>query len=298
MMEWGTAIRRSVFVTQRVWLSLVLLGCCAPPVARATDVDVWLTRGDQLSLLEQRPALTFTPGTGTHGTKIHVDPTVRYQPMDGFGAALTDSSAWLIDSALDDTAAATLLEELFSTTNGLGLSVVRVPMGASDFALVPYTYNDMPPGQTDESLEHFSIAHDLQYIVPTLHAAQALNPDLKLIATPWSPPAWMKTSQTLFGGGLQTAYYAAYAQYFVKFVQAYEAHGLPVYAVTPQNEPLHDSAGLPSMAMPTYVQSAFVGDHLGPAFAGAGVSTKILVYDHNWDEWNYPIIVMNDPEAG
>ncbi len=282
------------------WLHIVR-GACLVLVATsalATDVDVWLTRGDQVSLLSQRPALTFSTGSGSHSTKITVDPTMRYQTMDGFGASLTDSSAWLIDDELDAAETAALIEELFSPTAGLGFSVVRIPMGASDFALSAYTYDDMPAGQTDPQLNQFSISHDEAYIIPLLQLARSYNPQLKLIASPWSPPAWMKTSESLYGGSFDTSYYATYAQYFVRFVQDYEAAGVPIYAITPQNEPLNDSTAYPTMGMPTYTQSAFVGDYLGPAIVASDLDTKILIYDHNWDEWNYAIVVLNDPEAG
>jgi glucosylceramidase len=279
-------------------ITCVLCSLLSGLAAYAQSVSVHLTRGDQISLLEERPALTFAPGSGSHSTKIYLDPATRYQVMDGFGAALTDSSAWLIQNELSPSQREALLDQLFSRDgDGIGLNMIRIPMGASDFALAPYTYNDLPSGQSDPMLSQFSIASDLVDIVPTLQAIASRNAEMRLIGTPWSPPAWMKNSGTLFGGSFNTAWYATYAQYFVKFVQSYQSFGLPIFAVTPQNEPLNDSSGLPSMSMPTFVQSAFVGDHLGPAIASAGLNTKIWVYDHNWDEWNYPLVVMNDPEV-
>jgi len=280
----------------RVCLCIILVVVAGS--APAFAVDVWLTRGDQASLLEHRPSIAFQPGSGTHTVKIHVDPTTTYQVMEGFGAAMTDSSAWLINTKLSTAQRTALLNQLFSSQDGIGLSMLRVPMGASDFALSAYTYDDMPAGQTDPTLQCFSIAHDLAYIVPMLQQCRAINPSLRLQASPWSPPAWMKSSQSLYGGSLNSACYSAYAQYFVKFVQAYTAQGLPVHAVTPQNEPLNSTTAFPACTMSTYQQSTFVGDHLGPAFASAGIDAKILVYDHNWDEWNYPVVVLNDPEAG
>ena len=272
---------------------LVVVAASAPSLA----VDVWLTRGDQVSLLEHRPSISFHAGSGTHSARINVDPATTYQVIEGFGGAMTDSSAWLLSSKMSAAQRSALLQQLFSTQDGIGLSMLRVPMGASDFALSVYTYDDMPAGQTDPTLQHFSIAHDLSYIVPMLQQARAENPSLRLQASPWSPPAWMKSPQTLYGGSLNSNYYATYAQYFVKFVQAYEGQGLPIHAVTPQNEPLNSTTTIPACTMATYQQSAFVGDYLGPAMAAAGLGTKILVYDHNWDEWNYPVVVMNDPEA-
>lgn len=276
----------------------ILLGGSFVTAVHGQTVDVWLTRGNQVSLFEQRPSLAFEPGAGTHSTKIALNAEVQYQEIDGFGAAMTDSSAWLIWNRMSVAQRDALMEQFFSPQSGIGLSFVRVPMGASDFALAPYTYNDQPPGQTDPTMEDFSIAHDLQYIVPLLQQARALNPELKIMASPWSPPAWMKNSGTLFGGSLLSQYYDAYALYFVKFIQAYEAQGLPIHAITVQNEPMNSSTGLPSMSMSTFQQSTFIGDHLGPALAAANLDTLIFAYDHNWDQWNYPLIVQNDPEAG
>ncbi len=268
------------------------------PAAAADTVDVWLTRGDQVSLLEQRPALAWQSGDGTHSTKIHVDPNVTYQTIDGFGASVTDSSAWLIQYELNSAQRNALMDALFARDTGIGISFLRVPMGASDFALSAYTYDDMPAGQTDPTLANFSISHDETYIIPTLLDAAGRTDELKIIASPWSPPAWMKNTQSLWGGSLESQYYAPYAQYFVRFVEGYQAAGVPIYAVTPQNEPLNDTTSMPAATMQTYQQSAFVGDHLGPAFATAAISTKIIAFDHNWSDWNYPVVVLNDAEAG
>jgi glucosylceramidase len=282
-------------VARCVSLSIVLALTAA--LARAADVQVWLTRGDQASLLEQRTSLAFQPGSGTHATRITLDPATRYQSIDGFGAALTDSSAWVIQNRLSAAQRTALLQELFSPQTGIGISFLRIPMGASDFALSAYTYDDRPAGQTDPNLAYFSIAHDQAYILPLLQQARALNPALRLMATPWSPPAWMKTSQTLNGGALSTNWHAAYAQYFVRFLQDYAAAGTPVYALTVQNEPLKSTTAMPSASMSTFQQSSFIGGYLGPALAAAGLDTHILCYDHNWDQWNYPVVVLNDPVA-
>ncbi|MCP4594326.1 MAG: glycosyl hydrolase [bacterium] len=287
-------LRFNAKVMSAVGMLLILL---AAVPAVGSDVEVWLTRGDQASLLEQRPSLTFQPGTGTHGTQIQITPTLAYQTIEGFGAALTDSSAWLIQNELSTAQRDALMEQLFSAQLGIGIGMLHLPMGASDFALTAYTYDDMPAGQTDPLLSNFSIAHDLAYIIPTLQQAGGLNPELKLLATPWSPPAWMKSSETLLGGSLEWQYHEEYAQYFVKFVEDYAAESLTIDYVTVQNEPLHDSVALPSASMATFQQSTFIGDHLGPAFAAAAIDTRILCYDHNWDEWNYPVVVLNDPEA-
>lgn len=293
------SLNNGYFAKRLITLALgVTSSACLLHAPAATAVDVWLTRGDQLNLLEQRPDATFQAGDGTRSVKINLQPSTTYQTMDGFGAAMTDSSAWLLQNKLNATQRDTLMQRLFTTEgDGIGLSYLRVPMGASDFALSPYTYNDLPNGQTDPTNAQFSVAHDEAYIIPTLQQARALNPQLQMMASPWSPPAWMKTSGQLNGGQLKPEFYDAYADYFVKFVQAYEATGLPIDRITVQNEPFNDVAGLPSAGMSTNQQSTFIGDHLGPAFAAAGIDTGILAFDHNWEDWSYPVVVANDPEA-
>jgi glucosylceramidase len=273
--------------------TVVLAGSAQP----AEAVQVWLTGGNKTKLLSQESNVAFTPGSGSHPTKINVDQAVTYQTMSGFGAAMTDSSAWLIQNELNAAQRDDLMTELFSPTAGIGISYLRVPMGASDFALNPYTYNDQPGNQTDPDQSEFSIAHDQAYIVPSLQEAKALNPQLQMMATPWSAPAWMKTNTSLIGGSLQSQYYGSYADYFVKFFQGYQAQGLTFDTLTVQNEPLNPF-NHPSMEMSTFQQSTFIGDHLGPALATAGIGTKIVSFDHNWEDWNYPVVIQNDPEAG
>jgi glucosylceramidase len=215
--------------------------------------------------------------------------------MAGFGAAMTDSAAWLITNRLGSSARDALMTRLFHPQRGIGLSYVRVPMGASDFALANYTYDDMPVGQTDPTLAHFSIEHDRAYILPLLRRARALNPQVGVMASPWSAPAWMKTSGSLFGGGLRPEFSSAYATYFAKFVQAYAQEGVRVDAVTLQNEPHHESTTYPSMRLDAGIAVAFARDYLVPALRGTGLSTKVLVWDHNWDEPEYPLAVLGDP---
>jgi glucosylceramidase len=268
----------------------------APPHAAAA-VEVWLTSGDQSQLLSPQAGLAFQPGSGTNSTKINIDASNTYQTMEGFGAAMTDSSAWLIQNDLTQPQRDNLMNQLFSPASGIGISYLRVPMGASDFSLSAYTYNDLPSGQTDPNLNAFSIAHDQAYIIPTLQQAKAINPQLQMMATPWTAPAWMKTNGSLAGGSLKSQYYASYANYFVKFFQAYGAQGLDFDILSVQNEPLNTFTN-PSMSMTTFEQSTFIGDYLGPALASAGINTGIVAFDHNWDNWNYPLVVMNDPEAG
>jgi glucosylceramidase len=260
-----------------------------PPTARA-----WVTTVDGTQKLSDRGAVAFRPGPSSSLT-ITVDPTRRYQRMDGFGASITDSSAEVLYRLpkLDRDRA---MAGLFSPRTGDGLSFLRQPMGASDFvATTDYTYDDVPAGQTDYGMRRFSVAHDQAKILPLLRQALALNPQLKIMATPWSPPAWMKTNQSLIGGRLidTPAIYAAYARYFVRFVQAYARAGVPVYAVTVQNEPQNrNPSGYPGMDLPLPQEIKLI-EALGPALRAAHLPTKILGYDHNWSE--HPNDVANTP---
>ncbi|HET6932626.1 MAG TPA: glycoside hydrolase family 30 beta sandwich domain-containing protein [Candidatus Acidoferrum sp.] len=245
---------------------------------------------------EEQSPVSFGPQRAAELT-IFVDDTRRYQAIEGFGASLTDSSAWLIRNKLSDSQSEKLMERLFDPEKGIGLSLLRQPMGSSDFALEDYTYDDMPPGQSDPDLQHFSIEKDQRYIIPVLRAAMAINPKIKILATPWSPPAWMKSNDSLVQGSLRPENYAALAGYFVKFVKAYEQAGVPIFAVTIQNEPLNAEANFPSLLMSSGEQAGFLGSALGPAFRAAGLRTKIFIFDHNWDLTRYPIEVLADKKA-
>ncbi len=266
------------------------------------QVDVWLTTGKPIYKLEHQTR-HFSPGTGTFATKIKVSETITYQRMEGFGAALTDSAAWLIYHVPEITRTK-IMSDFFSSREGIGISYVRVPMGASDFVAGTqhYTYDDLPAGMTDTQLISFSINHDLNYIIPVLRQALSINPQLKVMASPWSAPAWMKSPETLYGGSLNMEYCQAYANYFVKFIQAYQAKGITITAVTVQNEPDYPepptmTTTYPAMHMEPSEQAYFVKSCLGPAFDQNGIDTKILIWDHNWDGWPYPIAVLNDPAA-
>ncbi len=280
-------------------LTATMTSTPTPEPPKAGVVNVWLTSADQSSLLVPQPELSFGPAASAESTQvIYVNENNQYQQMDGFGAALTDSSAWLIYTQLSPTQRAGVMSALFSSSEGIGISAMRLPMGASDFVHGdPYTYDDMPAGQVDPDLAHFSIEHDKAYIIPVLQAALKINPELKIIASPWSAPAWMKSSDSLLNGTLQKQYYEAYASYYVKFIQAYQAENIPVYAITPQNEPHYEPNSYPGMRLDSGDEAEFIKNHLGPAFAAAGIKTKILIWDHNWNEWKYPIEVLDDQQA-
>ncbi len=267
--------------------------------ANGPTVRVWVTTPEKSKLLSEEEQFRFGVGSGEISAPItiHVDESVTYQQMDGFGAAMTDSSAWLIANKLNLEQREKLMRDLFDHEQGIGISYMRLPMGASDFAHDFYTYNDKPAGEIDPKLKGFSIEHDKAYIIPALKQAREINPDLKLMASPWSVPAWMKSSESLITGYLKEEFYPSYANYFVKFIQGYEAEGVPMDAITLQNEPYYEPPGYPGMFMDATEQIEVIRNHLGPAFRDNGITTKIITWDHNWDHPEYPIQVLDDPEA-
>ncbi|CAM3136813.1 S-layer-like y domain-containing protein [Paenibacillus lupini] len=273
-------------------------GITVPQVSAATDpVNVWMTTGDKSNLLSRQKDVSFDTDGAPSELTIDVDENTAYQTIDGFGGALTDSSAYVI-SKMEPTAKDQLMKKLFSREgDGAGFSYLRLPMGASDFATSKYTYDDMPKGETDPELHNFSIEHDEEYIIPLLQQALEINPDLKIMGTPWTAPGWMKTTDAMEKGKLLPEYYGVYAQYFVKFIEDYEEAGIPIDAVTIQNEPQFEPSDYSGMRMEPEDEALFVKDYLGPAFEEAGIDTKIIVFDHNWSTPQYPIDVLNDKDA-
>jgi glucosylceramidase len=233
---------------------------------------------------------------------IDVNPQVRYQQFMGIGAAMTDSSAWLIYDQLAASDRLALVQDLFGAS-GIHLNFLRVPMAASDFTVSadPYSYDDMPAGQTDPSLSQFSIAHDLPYIIPALQAALAVNPGLQILANPWSPPGWMKANGSLENindqGTLLPSAYEPLADYFVKFIQAYETNGVPIDAITPQNEP-GQGVSYPGLALPESDEATFISQYLDPALQQAGLHPKIYGNDLSWDQLTYADSLASGPAAG
>ena len=259
--------------------------------------QVWVTSGDQSKLLSQGNDISITVLAESSFPTITLNPSEKLQEIEGFGAALTGSSAYVINRKLTPTQRLALLQDLFDPQKGIGISYLRMTIGASDFSLADYTYDDTPSGETDFDLQQFSIAKDEEDIVPVFQQILDIAPQLRIMGSPWTAPAWMKTNGSLKGGSLKADAYSAYAQYFVKYIQAYAAKGISIDAVTPQNEPLYFTAGYPCMEMQAIDQLDFIKNHLGPAFADAKLATKIISYDHNWDNTQYPITILNDPVA-
>jgi len=287
-------------LSSTVLLILVGMSCIgsSSPATRIL-VTVVETTPDQQRLLLPQPDLTFERSMPSPQPVITVNEETKYQQMDGFGASLTDSSAWVVWNKLNASQRQGLWRELFSSSDGIGINFLRQPMGASDFsASGNYSYDDVPAGQADTDQAHFSIAHDEPYIIPLLKQALSVNPGIKIVALPWSAPAWMKTSGTMNGGNLQSEYFPSLAKYFVKFVQGYRQHGVPIYAISVQNEPLYSTDTYPTEYLPAAEEAAFIGAHLGPAMSSAGFDgVKIFGYDHNWNKQEYPEAVLSDAAA-
>lgn len=216
--------------------------------------------------------------------------------MDGFGFALTGGSAMLINKMSPDNQMA-LLRELFGTgKNDIGASYLRVSIGASDLDDHVFSYDDLPAGEKDPQLGKFSLAEDRKALIPVLKKILAINPKIKILGSPWSPPAWMKTNDSTKGGHLKPEYYHTYSQYFIKYIKGMAANGIRIDAITIQNEPLNPKNN-PSMDMEALEQADFIKNNLGPDFEAAKIKTKIILYDHNADRPDYPISILNDPKA-
>ncbi len=269
---------------------------CAGP--RSDAVAVWLTTPDRSRLLARQPDLPLEPAAGASSAPvIEVNPARSFQTMVGFGAAFTDAASWLIETKLSAPQRRALLTELFSPTRGIGLGFMRVTMGASDLSRSHWSYDDVPPGRSDPALALFSIARDSEAMLPLILQARAVNPDLVLLASPWSPPGWMKTSGSMIGGRLRPDAYDALARYFLRFLRAYDSAGVPVQYITVQNEPAYEPGDYPGMRFPAAARAVFVGRHLGPLLRRHGVQTRILDWDHNWDMPEQPLAVLADSAA-
>lgn len=265
-------------------------------VGRAQQAELWLTKADKSILFQkQTDKLAFNPTTNILPS-IYVDDTKRFQTMDGFGYTLTGGSAQLL-AKMTATDRAKLLEELFAThQNNIGVSYLRISVGASDLSDHVFTYNDLPAGQTDPNLAMFTLAEEQKELIPMLKQILKINPQIKILGSPWTPPAWMKTNGTSKGGSLKPEFYDVYASYLVKYIQEMQKEGIRIDAITVQNEPLNPENN-PSLLMLQDEQAAFIKKSLGPAFKTEKLTTKILIYDHNADRPDYAISILNDPDA-
>ena len=298
-------IKRMVIAIASVCFLFLLVSCgkkmlgtgpVIPPQPAVNEVDYWLTKADSSILLhKQSDILSFGTSVNSN-TIIDVDTTITYQSIDGFGYSLTGGSAYVINH-LPAADKISLLNELFGTgANSISVSYLRISIGASDLDATVFSYDDMPAGQTDPTLSNFSMSPDQNDLLPVLKAIIAINPAIKIIATPWSPPAWMKDNGMTKGGSLLPQYYDVYARYFVKYIQQMKAEGITINAIAPQNEPLHPGNN-PSLLMPAEQERDFIKNSLGPALQTASLNTKIIAYDHNCDHPDYPLTILNDATA-
>jgi glucosylceramidase len=286
--------------------SCLLALAVLPAGAQTKDsVSMWLTTQDRTSLEAKQPeALRFTRRAAMEDAPqgkqppaiLRVDDKQKFQTVDGFGFALTGGSAQLM-MKMDAAARAALIQNLVGTGPGeLGVNYLRVSIGSSDMNDHVFTYDDMPAGQTDESLAHFDLGPDKAEVIPVLKEALAINPKIKILASPWSAPSWMKTNDLSKGGRLKVEDYGVYAVYLVKYLRAMKAEGIAIDAITIQNEPLNPK-NTPSMVMTAEEQAKFIDAGFGKKLKKSGLKTKIIDYDHNCDRPDYATTVLADPVA-
>lgn len=278
------AISRGLLLTALSFCGLVSTN------AAAQQVDVWVTHPDKSRLISWDGKRTFDYNGNVDGNTITINANQVYQEIDGFGAAMTESSAWLIQNKMSASQRNALLEKMFGFNDGAaGISYVRIPLGASDFSTSWFTFDD-----TCCDLNDFNASRATNLLGPLMRRARELNGSLKLMGTPWTPPGWMKSSNWFNGGKLNPWWYATYADYLRRTYDAFNNAGMRFDSMSAQNEPLLE-VGYPSAKYEWWDELNFVRGHLAPRMAGTGV--KLLAYDHNWDaEW-YPDAVLREGTA-
>jgi glucosylceramidase len=274
----------------------LLISCLSSNAQQEREARLWLTTPDRAAVVAlQATPLHFSSET-VQSPVLTVDDAQHFQTIDGFGFALTGGSAQLL-MRMGAAQRATLLKKLFTTgDDGIGVSYLRVSIGASDMNERVYSYDDLPAGETDAEMAKFSLGPDRADVIPVLKEILAIRPGIKILGSPWSAPAWMKTNDDVKGGELKPEYYGAFAKYLVKYIEGMRAEGIAIDAITVENEPLNPK-NTPSMVMFAQEQDAFIAKDLGPAFEKAAIRTKILLYDHNPDVPSYPLSILGDPAA-
>lgn len=271
------------------------------PLAASTGpvmppVEVWLSTEDRRLKLVRQPDLALSV-RGSATADVVIDLDKKYQTMDGFGAAMTDSSAWLLQTKMSDGQRGALLHELYGPPPNLNLTMMRLTIGASDFSRSLYTLDDVPAGETDPTLAHFNVAPNLREVIPTVREVLSINPGVLVIASSWSAPAWMKSGENLIGGQLLDQYESAFADYLIKYLDAFRGYGIPIFALTLQNEPNFLPVTYPGMLMDADQRARIVSQYLGPRLANRTPRTRILEWDHNWNHPDQPMAVLADPAA-
>jgi glucosylceramidase len=273
----------------------VASGALAAQATPPNQIESWVTNPDRSSLFQKLPEpVVFGARSNGRGSVIVIDPAQQMQSVDGFGFALTGGSAELL-MKMSPAARSKILKQIFARDgNNLGVSYLRISIGSSDLNSFVFSYDDLPPGATDPELKTFNLGPDRKDVIPVLQEILLISPDIKILGSPWSAPAWMKTNNNVRGGALKEECYPAYALYLVKYVQEMKKEGIAIDAITIQNEPLN-SRNTPSMQWMLNQQLVFLRDHLYPAFTKAGLKTKVLLFDHNTDRPDYPLALLSDP---
>ena len=260
-----------------------------------TDISVWVTAGDERLAAAPKAAWVAAPSSSSAAgaDQIQLNLATKFQEIQGFGGAFTDATCYMFNQ-LAPGVRGQLLHEMFNPSE-MGLNFCRVCMGSSDYSTKLYSYDD---GEADPELKRFSIEHDREYILPVIREARKENPEIFLLATPWSPPGWMKPNNSMLGGSMRKFYLASYAQYFLKFLQAYAAEGVPVQAVTSQNELDTDQDGrMPACIWGQEYEIQFVRDHLGPLLESTNTPTKIWLLDHNYNLWGRVLDMLEEEKV-
>lgn len=283
-------VATNMFRTMGIAFLIVPAGLLSAQSPR--PIEAWVTNPDRSLLFQKSAEQPAFRESAARGPAIVVDPALRMQSMDGFGYALTGGSAELL-AKMPGPARAKILKQVFGT-EGIGVSYLRLSIGASDLNSAVYSYDDRPAGEIDPTLSKFDLGLDRKDVLPVLKEILAIAPELKILGSPWSAPAWMKTNGLVRGGTLKEEFYPAYALYLVKYVEAMKHEGVTVDAVTIQNEPLN-AKNTPSMQWTLAQQTVFLRDHLYPAFTKAGLRTKVILFDHNLDRPDYPLALLSDP---
>jgi glucosylceramidase len=283
----------------KLFFPLFILLCACynqAEIKPAPNVEAWITSPSTNILFQKQNESIGANTSSDQLPTIMVDAGKEFQTIDGFGNCLTGGSA-LVLNKMDKASRAQILKELFATDgSNVGISYLRLSIGASDLSDHLFTYDEIPEGQTDVNMVKFSLDPEKKDLIPVLKEILAINPKIKIMGSPWTAPTWMKTNAKFKGGSLKPEYFDAYAKYFVKYIQEMKAEDITIDAITIQNEPLHPG-NTPSMFMPAADQADFIKKSLGPAFKAAGIKTKIVVYDHNADRIDYPISILDDPQA-
>jgi len=291
--------RRSFLGISALGLAAAIVPDVVRPAAAATttpsksnsspQISIWVTSSDERFAVA--PQATWQPAPWAPASKhLQLNPSVKFQEILGFGGAFTDATCYMFNQ-LTPSAREQLFHELFHPSE-MGLSSGRICVGSSDYSTRLYSYDD---GEADPELTRFSIDHDREYILPMLRQARQANPDLFLFSTPWSPPGWMKFNNSMLGGSMRNHYLAVYAKYYLKFLQAYAAEGVPVQALTSQNEVDTDQDGrMPACLWGQEYEIQFVRDHLGPLLETSGQQTKIWILDHNYNLWGRVLDSLQD----